>query len=42
MDEAAKTKRIRGPEFLEKYFSGNVLDIGCGDDLVVPNAVPFD
>ena len=25
MDEAAKTKRIRGPEFLEKYFSGNVL-----------------
>ena len=42
MDEAAKTEKIRGPEFLEKYFSGKVLDIGCGDDLVVPNAVPFD
>ena len=42
MDEAAKTKKIRGPEFLEKYLSGKVLDIGCGDDLVVPNAVPFD
>jgi len=42
MDEAAKTEKIRGPEFLDKYFSGKVLDIGCGDDLVVPNAVPFD
>jgi len=42
MDEAAKTKNIRGPKFLNKYFSGKVLDIGCGDDLVVPNAVPFD
>ena len=42
MDEAAKTKKIRGPKFLNKYFSGKVLDIGCGDDLVVPNAVPFD
>ena len=27
MDEAAKTKKIRGPEFLDKYFSGKVLDI---------------
>jgi SAM-dependent methyltransferase len=42
MDEADKTKKIRGPEFLDKYFSGKVLDIGCGDDLVVPNAAPFD
>jgi SAM-dependent methyltransferase len=42
MDEAAKTEKIRGPEFLKKYFSGKVLDIGCGDDLVVPNAEPFD
>jgi SAM-dependent methyltransferase len=42
MNEAAKTEKIRGPEFLDKYFSGKVLDIGCGNDLVVPNAVPFD
>ena len=42
MDEASKTEKIRGREFLEKYFSGKVLDIGCGDNLVVPNAVPFD
>ncbi|MEK9627665.1 MAG: class I SAM-dependent methyltransferase [Nitrospinota bacterium] len=42
MDEASKTEKIRGPEFREKYFSGNVLDIGCGDNLVVPHAIPFD
>ncbi|MBC8282964.1 MAG: class I SAM-dependent methyltransferase [Nitrospinae bacterium] len=42
MDEASKTEKIRGPEFRNKYFSGKVLDIGCGDNLVVPNAVPFD
>jgi SAM-dependent methyltransferase len=27
---------------MEKYFSGKVLDIGCGNNLVVPNAIPFD
>ena len=27
MDEAAKTKKIRGPEFLDKYFSGKVFYI---------------
>ena len=42
MDEASKTEKIRGPEFRSKYFSGRVLDIGCGDNLVVPNAIPFD
>ena len=42
MDEASKTEKIRSQEFLEKYFSGTVLDIGCGDNLVVPNAIPFD
>ncbi|MBT5471009.1 MAG: class I SAM-dependent methyltransferase, partial [Nitrospina sp.] len=39
---ASKTEKIRGPEFRSKYFSGKVLDVGCGDDLVVPNAMPFD
>ena len=33
MDEASKTERIRGPEFSDQYFSGKVLDIGCGDNL---------
>lgn len=27
---------------MERYFSGSVLDIGCGDDRVVPHARPFD
>jgi hypothetical protein len=42
MDEASKTRRFRGPEFVDKYLSGKVLDIGCGPDLVVPGAQPFD
>lgn len=42
MDEATKTNRIRGEEFKRRYFSGQVIDIGCGPDLVVPHAVPFD
>ena len=41
MDEASKTEKIRGPEFRNKYFLGKVLDIGCGNNLVVPNAVPL-
>ncbi len=36
MDEASKTERIRGPEFRAKYFSGTVLDIGCGDTWLFP------
>jgi SAM-dependent methyltransferase len=42
MDEASKTRRIRPDDFCARYMSGNVLDIGCGADLVVPHAVPFD
>jgi SAM-dependent methyltransferase len=42
MREASKTRSIRPPEFREKFLSGRVLDIGCGDDLCVPYAVPFD
>jgi SAM-dependent methyltransferase len=42
MFEARKTNAVRGPAFLERYLSGSVLDIGCGDDLVVPHARPFD
>ena len=29
-------------EILETYLSGKVIDIGCGDDRVVPHAEPFD
>jgi SAM-dependent methyltransferase len=42
MDEASKTNRVRGEEFKRRYLSGRVIDIGCGGDLVVPHAVPFD
>jgi SAM-dependent methyltransferase len=42
MDEARKTNRLRGEEFQHRYFSGQVIDVGCGPDLVVPHAVPFD
>ena len=42
MDESAKTNRLRSAEFHRTYFSGRVIDIGCGPDLVVPHAVPFD
>jgi SAM-dependent methyltransferase len=40
--EVSKTRRLRGPAFYQKYMSGSVLDIGCGADLVVPHAQPFD
>lgn len=40
--EATKTRAIRGSDFARKFFSGTVLDIGCGPDLVVPHAQPFD
>ena len=42
MREASKTRLLRGPEYIEQYFRGSVLDIGCGPDLVVPHAQPFD
>lgn len=40
--EAQKTNRIRGQDFASKYLTGDVLDIGCGADLVTPSARPFD
>lgn len=42
MREASKTLRLRGQRFIDEYLSGSVLDIGCGPDLVVPHARPFD
>src|SRR4051794_19651226 len=42
MFEAEKTNRVRGPDFIRRVMSGTVLDIGCGRDLVVPHARPFD
>lgn len=42
MRESSKTKKVRDPYFEDVYFSGSVLDIGCGDDLVVPSAKAFD
>jgi SAM-dependent methyltransferase len=42
MFEAEKTNRIRGPDFINRFMSGTVLDIGCGRDLVVLHARPFD
>jgi SAM-dependent methyltransferase len=40
--EARKTNAVRGAAFIERYFSGKVLDIGSGPDPVVPHARPFD
>jgi SAM-dependent methyltransferase len=42
MNEANKTNRVRSEEFKQTYFAGRVIDIGCGSDLVVSHAVPFD
>jgi len=42
MREATKTRLLRGPDYIDLYFRGSVLDIGCGPDLVVPHAQPFD
>ena len=40
--ESHKTNRLRGQDFIDRYFNGRVIDIGCGKDLVVPHAEPFD
>ena len=40
--EASKTNALRSPEFFEQYLSGAVIDIGAGDDPVVPEAEIFD
>jgi SAM-dependent methyltransferase len=42
MKEAQKTSLLRGPEFVSKYLSGKVIDIGAGKDLVCAWAEPFD
>lgn len=42
MLESSKTRNLRGAQFFRKYFSKTVLDIGCGEDLVVPHAQPFE
>jgi SAM-dependent methyltransferase len=42
VDEASKTRRIRGPEFDAKYLGGRVIDIGAGSDPVCPWAEVFD
>lgn len=40
--EAQKTNKIRTKDFFDKYFSGRVLDIGAGDDLICSSAERFD
>jgi SAM-dependent methyltransferase len=42
MDEASKTRVVRSSDFYARYMSNSVLDIGCGPDLVVAHAKPFD
>jgi len=42
MDEAKKTNNMRGQAFLKKYFSGKIIDIGPGEDLVCDGAEKFD
>lgn len=42
MNEASKTRSMRSSEFYSRYMNDSVLDIGCGPDLVVPHATPFD
>lgn len=42
MKESTKTNQLRSAEFFATYLSGEVLDIGCGNDPVVPHARPFD
>lgn len=42
MKEAQKTSLLRGPEFVTRYLSGKVIDIGAGKDLVCAWAEPFD
>jgi SAM-dependent methyltransferase len=42
MFESKKTNRLRDSDFMVRFLSGTILDIGCGPDLVVPHAQPFD
>ncbi len=41
-NEASKTRAVRGKDFDETYLRGRVIDIGCGPDLIVAHAEPFD
>jgi SAM-dependent methyltransferase len=41
-DETSKTNHLRDQAFFDVYLSSSVIDIGCGEDLVVPHARPFD
>jgi len=41
-NEASKTRRFRPADFADTYLSGRVIDIGCGPDLIVSHAEPFD
>lgn len=42
MKEAQKTRNARSEDFYRTFMAGTVLDIGCGDDLCVATAAPFD
>ena len=42
MDEAKKTKVIRGDAFVKQYLQGKVIDISAGNDLVCEYAERFD
>jgi SAM-dependent methyltransferase len=42
MNESEKTRKIRSAEFIEKYFQGNIIDIGAGSDPVTSDAEIFD
>jgi SAM-dependent methyltransferase len=40
--ESSKTKGVTPAWFYKTYLSGKVIDIGCGNDVVTPEAEPFD
>jgi len=42
MNEASKTNAIRSKDFFKNYLSGRVVDIGAGDDPVIPGVEIFD
>jgi SAM-dependent methyltransferase len=42
MDEASKTRKVRGPDFEKRFLSGRVIDIGAGTDPVCPWVEIFD
>jgi SAM-dependent methyltransferase len=42
MKETSKTTRLRSSNFYTKFLTGHIIDIGAGNDLVVPGAERFD